>query len=899
MKKLLKKMNTGREGATLITVVIATAFMVAIGVIILAASTRYLVSVYMDRNSNDNLYDAEGVLAEVRAGVLEYAGNSGAEAYKEIVENYGTVFTMPDGSPISMRDRFAQLYISGIIMQLEGGSVSGGITRTWDESKVNDLTQFPSLAVSGGAVQSFSINSLRSLTNHPESVKTKAMLELALAGGEGGEIPAESMDLSYGIYKSASKGYFLTIKNLVIDHTDDAGYRSTIQTDVQLSAPDYKFDGDDTLDAASKFLLISDGRLRVGDGAGISEAIVDPEGLPAMSADGAEFDGSIYTGGRVGTTDSLGEIIGDSSAILVEPNMGAHFNCETLISRGSLEAKTGSHVYIRGAKEITNIGGVPTLTESANGDIYLKNILLTPSSASVIAPAPDTGKGTIFNMKANAYIENDLDIRDAGTTVALGGKYFGYSYSEENGDSETAAKSQSDYSSAILVNGLGTRLLTNVDFTRAADGTMTYLDDVDNLDMLLLAGRTFVKRGTSAQVYNDIMMGESVAVKSNQIAYLVPDKYVSAGHNPVTATEASWDGSSFFNPDSLINMRELRRSGLLWSLLDENHPVVGNYKSAANSESESYVFLYLNFKNQNAANEYFKAFYRGDFISGSSYEEEDEIDEDKPGDATPEDLNTRAKAYIVSDDGGITMSPSLFMIAGNIVRNTDAEGGPGFQSATYFDGDGNPLPLLLNEGKSIGYRYVNLQKYLTTAGDASSMRLVKSAKTFLDRTTSTRSTQPELVKDTMIRVDKIQTIGTVSTTEPQTGAKVYCSQAEGDLELSATYLGTPGADGKGRCLIINNGDVTIPGSGCSGLIIANGDVYVKGDFTGLIIETGNIDVQTRSKLESDQVLVDKLLNYARSDEKLSGVFGLTEPETHNATIAEDCCQYLNWEKNSY
>ena len=88
MDKFFKKLKTGREGATLVTVVIATAFLIAIGVVILSASTKYIVSVYKDRNTNENLYDTEGILAEVRAGVLEYAGNAGKAAYQQVVENY-------------------------------------------------------------------------------------------------------------------------------------------------------------------------------------------------------------------------------------------------------------------------------------------------------------------------------------------------------------------------------------------------------------------------------------------------------------------------------------------------------------------------------------------------------------------------------------------------------------------------------------------------------------------------------------------------------------------------------------------------------------------------------------------------------------------------------------------
>ncbi len=237
MKKLLKKLNTKREGATLVTVVIATAFLIAIGVVILSASTRYLVSVYMDRNSNENLYDAEGILAEVRAGILEYAGDAGAEAYKEIVENYEKVETETiagdDGSTvdvaISGKDRFARRYICGIIQELEGGTLTGGITKEWDNTLVNDLSVNTDIPEASLIQRSFSINSLRSLTNFPEAVKTVAMLGTVIGGGASpsptptgspdGSTPAPtSEDLKYAIYKSPTKGYFLTIHNLSLIH---------------------------------------------------------------------------------------------------------------------------------------------------------------------------------------------------------------------------------------------------------------------------------------------------------------------------------------------------------------------------------------------------------------------------------------------------------------------------------------------------------------------------------------------------------------------------------------------------------------------------------------------------------------------------------------------------------
>ena len=897
MKEFLRKMNTGREGATLITVVIATAFLIAVGVIVLSASTKYLVSVYMDRNSNENLYDAEGVLAEVRSGLLEYAGESGAAAYRMVVEDYGNTNTFASGGvwgsgTLSAKERFARAYICGIIQELEGGTLNAGITKRWDDADIQSVNN----VVTDGSVvtdrvKSFSIDNIKCLTHFPDSVKTKAMVETTIGGGGGVTTPSyavvlngETKDLCYGIYRSSRLGYYLMIKNVVIDHTDDAGYRSTINTDIQITVPDYKFDGNDSLDMAKDFLSISDGQLEVGGSANRS---VDD----TVTNDGVTFDGNIYAGGDIDSTEDL-----NNAGIVINEDMAAHFNCGLMISRGSLEAFSHSKVEVNGAKQPFVTGGVVSYVTSDEGDIYLKNIRLS-NRTGFVSP----GSGTLFSIKANAYIENDLDIRDSGTRVTLGGRYYGYSYNENNDPASLG--SQSDYSSAILVNGTDTTINT------------------DNLKQLLLSGRSYVSRVTDIGMNNDIMMGESLSVKSNQLAYLVPDKYISVGnnpHNPITGSEA---GSNYLHPNSLVDVDALKEdfvkknddgtivkdsNGNPVSLLDETNPVTGNYRPAENG-GESYVYLFLNFKDGDCANRYFRSFYKGEYITQIHPGEEDD---DRPGEMTVDDMKRRAMAYISDRDvaggtGGIYLDPALFLIAGNIVHNYYADGGPSFQSASYFDGNGLPLPALLNDGKQVGVKYCNLQKYLTPSGDSTGMRLLNSGKYFVDG--SAEQTVDRLVDNHLVNLSDT-TIPEIPLSEgivePGTGARVFSDKSTGAITIDASYHGSApitapdGGLSFGRCLVVHNGPVNIAAD-TSGLIIANGDVTVGAKFQGLIITTGKVIVNSSVTLQADPVLVDKLLTYAQSDPRLAPIFGITTPDTHNPTVAEECMRYVNWQKNAY
>ncbi len=138
-------------------------------------------------------------------------------------------------------------------------------------------------------------------------------------------------------------------------------------------------------------------------------------------------------------------------------------------------------------------------------------------------------KGTGIDLYAKTYLSDDTIISASNTVVKLQGQYFGY------GDSLT----DSTKSSAIVINGLNTEL------------------DLSKLDEMLIAGHSYI--GTANAVGNiapsvsdnaiyqnnkNVLMGESIAIKGDQIAYLVPDQCIGVldgedkyGKNPMSAKE--------------------------------------------------------------------------------------------------------------------------------------------------------------------------------------------------------------------------------------------------------------------------------------------------------------------------------------------------------------------------
>lgn len=720
------KGNTNKEGSSLISVIIGILFLTAIGILVLTVANQYMVAVNVDHNSSDHFYQTEGILEEVKTGLLEYAGDASETAYKEVVENY----TKKKGN---MRERFSQTYISLLASKLAGYSYH------WEDAKL-------------GQQQGCDINTVKSLTRVPDAVTT-----------------VKGTNMEFVINYAEDTGYSLTLKNMLIDYTDEAGYRSSIQTDICMTVPDYKFEGDSTLEEVKDYIVISDDSLKVAGN---------------DNATGVTFRGNIYTGNR-------------EAGIEIDGKNAASFYSPTIISRGSLELFGGSTVRLSG--------------ESEAGNLWLQNIRIKPFGADSDSTLP-----TALDVNMNAYIANDLDIGANNSVVTLSGKYYGYSYNEEN--TATTGTPRSDYSSAILINGLNTTLKAG------------------NLEKLILAGRTFVSRNDEEgnTGISDIMMGESIAVKSNQLAYLLPDEYIigeteGEGHNPVVRGETvSIDEEALLASD-------------IGPYLDQKEPYTANY-----SNTGGYVFYYLKFKDEKSANTYFQQYYQGE------KEEDGEVISNR------EQLDERAKAYISTvDDTNMKFSSELFLIAGNVIHNYYAAGGSSLQTDNYYDHSGSPNSELLADGRQMGQNYVGYQLTLLASGSTGSMRLADDAGA--------------LVADRIIDFSKVS--GIWNKLDEKSGARIY----------------------------VTDGDYIVDGSLKKGLIIAGGDVEVRSDFQGLILAKGAVTT-TRSnlKLTSDMALVGKLLDFAKEDEELAGIFyGFNGKQVQNPTSLSQCISYQNWQKNTY
>jgi hypothetical protein len=123
--------------------------------------------------------------------------------------------------------------------------------------------------------------------------------------------------------------------------------------------------------------------------------------------------------------------------------------------------------------------------------------------------------GAEINLAGDAFVANDLNLLGNGTKAVLGsiaddlptGRYFGYGNTLAGTGTAPDPSSTADpssTSSAILINGRDSEL------------------DMSGLKTLMLAGHSYVNYATGT--YGGfVMTGESISVKYDQLAYLVPE----------------------------------------------------------------------------------------------------------------------------------------------------------------------------------------------------------------------------------------------------------------------------------------------------------------------------------------------------------------------------------------
>ena len=412
-------------------------------------------------------------------------------------------------------------------------------------------------------------------------------------------------------------------------------------------------------------------------------------------------------------------------------------------------------------------------------------------------------KGAGATLQGNTYVKDDLTLKCVNSNVILGNdkkdtKYVGF------GDGDTDAKD----SSAIIINGKGSSI------------------DMSNLDSLMVAGYAYVKTSSlqpiSGENNQNITTGESISVKGNQIAYLVPAECIGTdGNGP--------DAKSLYNKNPLtyaeykkIAKDKDESNGNVKKYTEINLNVVGSklrwplskymddsdvnscirkvfVQSQTGSNDDGLVYYYVNLPADRAARYY------------EDYFNADKLGENKLTKYT----NFYTKKIKVGNN------PANIFTAGNY---------------SIFDGANDAKELSLYTGNKEGIYAQSAS--LSKTYDALNKKLVTEA----DRLQGVRDINPGKTNNYCLFDNLIDTSKDTATN--MTKISKFLGSGNDKKEITANVNGTDY-----KAVVVDNEkksaykcDSSVVGANVS-LIIATGDVEVSDKFEGTIIAKGKITLQ--------------------------------------------------------
>lgn len=718
-----KKVKKDNRGAAMIMVIVSIAFIgMLVAMIVYMAYCNYMMKA-TDRVAKDNFYSAESVLDAINAGLQQDISDSMSEAYVTAMQNSA-------GQPADeMSKSFHELFFERLKTKIAENAAATPLL--WDEDHVIKLATD---ADKGGFKKA--------------SAKGQegAFIEI-IGGANQNKLVQKNTD-------------YITMENLRVVYTDNKGYVSVIETDIRIKVPDLNYAVASSRLSVENYSIIANTALKNGVGPETGSA---PKG---------------FTAGNIQTTVT-GNVFGGSDGIyLVGQNKLSFVDSTTdLVSKYYLTA---------GSFNVDNaLGSEKGFFTDKSYENYTENINVK------------TGRLDIDGVTS---VKDDLTIEGSRSEIKISGIYRGY------GDSLGSA----DSSSSILVNGSKTQL----DFSKLDElmlsghayvGARRYdtssdeklveektenktkteedktTDDTKKTEETTMSDDTKKDDNSEEEIHkntSDVMLGESVSVKANQMIYMVPADCMYNGQNPMSYAEYERLSTDYKEDEKGNPTTELKNPIVnlspLWEKLGNAY--TSGYKTVFRRVSGSVlVYFYLDFgSNERQANDFFKAYY--------TY--------DKAG------LTNYVKAYIDKLEWNNALNANnneKLTIAGNAI-SLETNGELILRSDTILDSDSKMENAL-----------TNAETYENTY-----IALAHTLQPDINQTTS--SQQVQSVYENIVDETAMRKIGTKTFTN-------------GDV---SAYITT--------------GDCIYKGDNAIKLIIAAGDVYLENSFDGLVIAGGTVYV---------------------------------------------------------
>jgi len=654
--------------------------------------------------------------------------------------------------------------------------------------------------------------------------------------------------ISYGAVVSSdaldNKYYFadddyLYLYGIEIEYSNEDGFVSIISTDIVIEVPNLSFVAKMEKPDLQLYSIVANENL-----------------ISKSNIAGVEISGSVY-GGKKG--------------VQVMNNSKLNFKYADTDPAGSIFTVTAENLNATNGGLITN----------KDHQMWLKNINVTTANV-------DLG-GSLF-VKDDLNIDG-TDVNGIGSNVKLKGEYYGY------GDSFTSAEN----SSSILINGAQTAL----DMSEVTDlmlaghayvgarhynpSTVAESDYIENLSALEEEGNGILEEDTGLpENEQDIALGQSVAMKSDQLIYLVPKECMcydretdtqALAKNPLTYDEylkytttyipqkdadgniVTQDQEIQYTDELKYNVVDLAKTfNKMNASLQSKYGVT--YRPVFRKVNGSVlVYYYLFFDTETQANQFFADYYEAD----------------------PETIQNYARSYVRDFKINTSLgedAENFLSLAGNMLY-VNNEGELTFKADT-FEEDVNNYDELVEQRETYSETFEGLSHYL-----------LKNSESL-----SAEQLQLDVYSNIMVEEDEFEQLiggtGSRKVFEGTTGSK---SIVINNKDTDAYYV----SDLPEAKVIIASGDVVVDVAKFAGLIIAGGDVTLDGRCIAVTYDATAVTQSWMNK-NGETFMYEVLKNGIA----YANVTGLVVTEAEAAEIEKarkedevrlvDLIQYDNWSK---
>lgn len=886
-KDRLKRKLKDDSGSAIVLVIIAIAFVgTLVAMLVYMVYFNYLMK-YTDRTAKNNFYTAETALGIIKAGLEQDVSDAMALGYYDVTTNHA------EDSAQNKQAAFETAFLEHLcddIINVQTANIGPGALQpqnVYDPAYFalywNKITR---LGVSGYDDFKIAAN---------EGDEGARMMTSAWDSGAYGS-PATT-DGADGIRNNGPvvvyNGDTVEFRNIKVSYTDADGFVSIIQTNIVVETPEVNFTSNLNLPELDTYSLIASNGIY--NGYGRSGATGKP-GVNGSQTD-IVVTGNVYGGEKGIFVHGInGQISFEKKA--TDPDTRNYtvtanrFNA--LTGRDQLDADNHSPA------------AVPSIKVDEFYEVWAKDLYVESAS---------------MDIAGNCYVKDDLTTDGVYSGVYLSGSYYGYGTTTGTADSN----------SSILVNGAHTTLdMSNLERLELAGhayvGSIHYNaneDDAETGDYIAdledykkaqenlnnsnngssSAGSGNAVNGSTESGTDeedkiesndkDVLMGQSLAVKSDQIMYMVPVECMGydgdtqiLGKNPMTYNEylkfaTTYEPELDANGNVVMEGNTIKYSDRLRYSVVRLDVIMNKVGGSLNSYGASYVpvfrhingdilvYYYISFASDDKANEFFRDYYEADKAAFDRY------------------LRTYLEDYRISSAITANNSDKL-SIAGNMLYT---RGGNVIMKHDTFDDDlANYEAMQANRAQYELY-YQNLSKYLMkTTDDLTAMQLQKDV--FDNITVESSEFEQQVSRGTF---------KSYKNSSDEVVALVVNNETMGVFDFNSSNSALGGIDLSKVHLIIATGDVRINVRNYDGLVFSGGDIYIGSSNERIDYDAVEVQKAMSAKNNDGHYVFEVIRNgiaYANTlgSTDVDLVKAIEKQKEEDVIRASDVVKFTNWIK---